>query len=279
MLTLRTVEELRAWRRGAAAPLGFVPTMGALHAGHLSIVTAARAECPVVLASLFVNPRQFGPNEDFERYPRDEAADLAQFAAGGADAIFMPPLEVMYPPGHVTTVHVGGVTDRLEGAHRIGHFDGVTTIVAKLFNLVQPERAYFGQKDAQQLATVRKMVLDLDMPIEVIGCPTVRDPDGLALSSRNVYLSDDARAQALSLSRGLGRAQQAFEDGARDAPSLRRLIRETIEAEPLADIDYVSVADGTTLDELEGAIIAPALCSVAVRLGATRLIDNVVLTP
>jgi pantoate--beta-alanine ligase len=185
----------------------------------------------------------------------------------------------MYPEGHATTVHVDGVTDRLEGAHRPGHFDGVTTIVTKLFNLVHPDRAYFGQKDAQQLATIRKMVLDLDMPIAVVACPTIRDADGLALSSRNVYLSEDERRQALSLSRGLTRAREAFEDGLTDAPTLRDLIRQTVEAQPLANIDYVSVADAATLEELEGPIEAPALCSLAVRFGGTRLIDNVVLTP
>ncbi|MEZ4503772.1 MAG: pantoate--beta-alanine ligase [Dehalococcoidia bacterium] len=279
---MRDVPALRTWRAAARAdsgPVGFVPTMGALHAGHVSLAETARAECPTVIASLFVNPTQFGPNEDFTRYPRDEAGDLAKFEAAGVDAVFVPPLEVMYPEGHSTTVHVDGITDRLEGAHRPGHFDGVTTIVTKLFNLVQPDRAYFGQKDAQQLATIRKMVLDLDMPIDVVACPTVRDPDGLALSSRNVYLSADERRQALSLSRGLTRAREAFEDGITDAPTLRDLIRQTVEAQPLASIDYVSVADAATLEELEGLIEAPALCSLAVRFGGTRLIDNAVLTP
>jgi pantoate--beta-alanine ligase len=279
VLILRDVPALRAWRAAASSPVGFVPTMGALHAGHVSLAEAARVDCATVIASLFVNPRQFGPNEDFERYPRDEAGDLAKLEAAGVDVVFVPTLEVMYPEGHATTVHVDGVTDRLEGAHRPGHFDGVTTIVTKLFNLVHPDRAYFGQKDAQQLATIRKMVLDLDMPIAVVACPTIRDADGLALSSRNVYLSEDERRQALSLSRGLTRAREAFEDGLTDAPTLRDLIRQTVEAQPLANIDYVSVADAATLEELEGPIEAPALCSLAVRFGGTRLIDNVVLTP
>jgi len=277
MLVVRTVEELRAARRELPAPVGFVPTMGALHRGHMSLVEAARAECAAVVASIFVNPTQFGPNEDLARYPRPEEQDLALLKDGGVALVFVPGVELMYPEGHVTRVRVGGIAERLEGKHRPGHFDGVSTIVAKLFNLVQPDRAYFGRKDAQQLAVICQMVHDLDHPVEVIGCPTVRDEDGLALSSRNVYLSSEERAQALSLSRGLRGAYAAYLDGTRDAEALRRLVRDEIEAQPLAAIDYVSVADAVTLEESEGPLTRPALLSLAVRFGATRLIDNVTL--
>jgi pantoate--beta-alanine ligase len=277
MQIVRTVEELRAARRTLPGPVGFVPTMGALHRGHMSLVDAARAQCASVVASIFVNPTQFGPNEDLARYPRPEAADLALLEGARVDLAFLPTVEQMYPEGNVTRVTVGGITTRLEGASRPGHFDGVSTIVTKLFNLVQPDRAYFGQKDAQQLAVIRQMVRDLDQPLEVIGCPTVRDEDGLALSSRNVYLSPEERAQALSLSRGLLRAKAIFEDGVRDAPSLRQLVRDEIEVQPLANIDYVAISDATTLEDLDGPITRPALLSLAVRFGATRLIDNVVL--
>ncbi|MEE8421980.1 MAG: pantoate--beta-alanine ligase [Dehalococcoidia bacterium] len=279
MQVVRTISELRALRAGAASPVGLVPTMGALHDGHLSLVRRAREECETVVASLFVNPTQFGPNEDFDRYPRDEARDLALFERDGTNIVFAPSVDEMYPGTLATTVTLGGIAERLEGATRPGHLDGVATVVAKLFNIVQPDRAYFGQKDGQQLRVIRTFVRDLDMPIEVVGCPTVREQDGLALSSRNVYLGAEERAQALSLSRGLRRAEAAFEDGARDAETLRRLVREEIEAQPLAEIDYVSLADSESLDELDGDVAGEALLSLAVRLGATRLIDNVTLMP
>lgn len=279
MQVVRTILELRALRAGAASPVGLVPTMGALHDGHLSLVRRAREECETVVASLFVNPTQFGPNEDFDRYPRDEARDLALFEREGTDIVFAPSVEEMYPGTLATTVSLGGIAERLEGATRPGHFDGVATVVAKLFNIVQPDRAYFGQKDGQQLRVIRTFVRDLDMPIEVVGCPTVREQDGLALSSRNVYLSAEERAQAISLSRGLRRSEAAFEDGARDAETLRRLVREEIEAQPLAEIDYVSLADSESLDELDGDVAGEALLSLMVRFGATRLIDNVTLMP
>ncbi len=275
----RSIADLRAARREAPAPVGLVPTMGALHEGHLSLVDRARAECATVIASLFVNPTQFGPQEDFGRYPRDEARDCELFEGRGVDLVFAPALEEMYPPGSATTVRLSDLAERLEGAHRPGHFDGVATIVTKLFNVVQPDRAYFGQKDAQQLLVIRRLVRDLDMPVEVVSCPIVREPDGLALSSRNVYLSEEEHTQALSLSRGLRRAREAFEAGVRDAGALRRLVEETVAAEPLAGIDYISLADADTLDELEGAVEGPALLSMAVRFGATRLIDNATLEP
>jgi pantoate--beta-alanine ligase len=251
--------------------------MGALHDGHLSLVDRARGECGSDIASLFVNPTQFGPNEDFARYPRDEEQDFALFRQRGVGLIFAPGVEEMYPEGSTTTVSVGEITERLEGAHRPGHFDGVATVVSKLFNIVQPDRAYFGQKDAQQLRVIRRMVHDLDFPIEIVGCPTVREPDGLALSSRNVYLSPDERRQALSLSEGLRRAEHAFADGVREAEELRRIVRSTIEQQPLADIDYVSLSDSASLDECEGQVSGEVLLSLAVRFGSTRLIDNVTL--
>ena len=275
----RSIAELRAARREAPAPVGLVPTMGALHEGHLSLVDRARAECATVVASLFVNPTQFGPHEDFDSYPRDEARDCELFQRRGVDLVFAPALEAMYLPGSATTVRVSDLAERLEGAHRPGHFDGVATIVTKLFNVVHPDRAYFGRKDAQQLLVIRRLVRDLDMPVEVVGCPIVREPDGLALSSRNVYLSQEERAQALSLSHGLRRAREAFEAGVRDAGALRRLVEETVAAEPLAGVEYISLADAGTLDEIERTVEGPALLSMAVRFGATRLIDNATLEP
>ena len=275
----RTIAECHRLRGAATGDIGLVPTMGALHKGHLSLVAAARAGCDTVVASIFVNPTQFGPNEDLHRYPRDEGGDLALLAAADVHIVFLPPVSEIYPDGYATTVTVRGVTEVLEGARRPGHFDGVATVVSKLFNIVQPHRAYFGQKDAQQLAVIRRMTRDLDMPVEIVGCPTVREADGLAISSRNVFLDAGGREQAVSLPRGLRRAAAAFAGGMRDAASLRRLIRDEIEAQPLAEIDYVSVADGETLVELDATVEATALCSVAVRFGGTRLIDNVVLTP
>ncbi len=285
MQVARTIAALRDARRDAPAPVGLVPTMGALHAGHLSLVDRARDECGTVVASLFVNPTQFGPSEDFDRYPRDEARDLALFEEHGVAVVFAPSVDEMYPDGATspdgtaTAVRVKHVAECLEGAHRPGHFDGVATVVAKLLNIVQPDRAYFGQKDAQQLVVIRQMVRDLHVPVEIVGCPTVREPDGLALSSRNGYLSAEERGQAPALAAGLRRAEQAFADGMRDAERLRLLVRETIEAQPLAVIDYVSLADPATLDEFDGHLERPALLSLAVRFGGTRLIDNAILTP
>ena len=284
MLVARTVAEFRAGRGGVAAPLGLVPTMGYLHEGHLALVEAARGECATVAASIFVNPTQFGPNEDFERYPRDESRDLELLEAAGADLVLLPPVEEVYPLGDATRVRVEGLTAVLEGERRPGHFEGVTTVVAKLFAIVQPDRAYFGEKDGQQLRVIRRMTRDLLMAVEIVGCPTVREPDGLALSSRNVYLSAEERAQAPALHAGLAAAAAAFADGARDAASLRRIVRERIETQPLGvealgEIDYVSLADSETLEEIEGAVERPALLSLAVRFSGARLIDNVTLRP
>ena len=279
MIVARTVAEFRAAREGVADPLGFVPTMGYLHEGHLALVHAARAECATVAASIFVNPTQFGPNEDFERYPRDEERDLALLEAAGTDLVLLPPVEEMYPPGDATRVRVDGITEGQEGARRPGHFEGVTTVVAKLFGMVQPDRAYFGEKDGQQLRVIRRMTRDLLLPIEIVACPTVREPDGLALSSRNVYLSTEERAQALSLSAGLRAASEAFDAGERDAGRLRAMVRDRIEAQPLAEISYVSLADSETLDELDGAVERTAMLSLAVAFSGATLIDNVVLEP
>jgi len=272
----RTVAECRAARAALDACLGFVPTMGYLHEGHLALVRRARAECPSVVVSIFVNPTQFGPREDFARYPRDPERDLALLEKEGVDLVFMPEAAEMYPPGFDTWVEVGTITRRLEGRARPGHFRGVATVVCKLFNIVQPRRAYFGEKDAQQLRVVRKMVRDLDMPIEIVPVPTVREPDGLALSSRNVYLSPDERRQALALSAALRLAQELVAQGERRAAVLRARMRRRIRQEPDARIDYVSVADAETLEELT-VVDRPALVSLAVRIGATRLIDNVVV--
>lgn len=276
MKVTRTVAECRAARAALDACLGFVPTMGYLHEGHLALVRRARAECPSVAVSIFVNPTQFGPREDFARYPRDPERDLALLEKEGVDLVFMPEAAEMYPPGFDTWVEVGTITRRLEGRARPGHFRGVATVVCKLFNIVQPRRAYFGEKDAQQLRVVRKMVRDLDMPIEIVPVPTVREPDGLALSSRNVYLSPDERRQALALSAALRLAQELVAQGERRAAVLRARMRRRIRQEPDARIDYVSVADAETLEELT-VVDRPALVSLAVRIGATRLIDNVVV--
>ena len=251
--------------------------MGYLHEGHLSLVEAARAECRTVIVSIFVNPTQFGPNEDFEDYPRDEERDLELLADAGAHVAFVPSTEELYPPGDSTRVRVGGLTEVLEGERRPGHFEGVATVVSRLYLIVAPDRAYFGEKDAQQLAVLRRMTTDMRFPIEVVGCPTVREPDGLALSSRNIYLTRDERAQAPALHAGLQAAVAGFEGGVRDASALRALVRDRIGAQPLAEIDYVALADPETLAELEGLIKPPALLSLAVRFGAARLIDNVTL--
>jgi pantoate--beta-alanine ligase len=275
MQVLKTVAAFRAARAGIG-DLGLVPTMGYLHEGHLSLVARARAENAAVAASIFVNPTQFGPNEDLARYPRDLDRDLGLLEAAGADLVFAPEPSEMYPPGFDLSIQVGGVTDVLEGAVRPGHFAGVATVVAKLFNIVQPTRAYFGQKDAQQCVVIRKLVRDLDMPVEVIVAPTVREIDGLALSSRNSYLTPDQRAAAPAIFRALSAARRLFDAGERDAEILRRTMREALSQEALFAIDYVSVADPLNLREL-GAIEQQALASMAVRLGATRLIDNMLL--
>jgi pantoate--beta-alanine ligase len=277
MQIFASLSELRQARTRLAGTFGLVPTMGYLHRGHLSLVERARAECDHVGVSIFVNPTQFGPSEDLSRYPRDLEADLKQLASLGVDLVWAPTAETVYPPGFQTWVTVENVTAPLEGKHRPGHFRGVATVVAKLFNAFTPDRAYFGQKDAQQVVVIRRMVQDLNFPLEVVVCPTVREPDGLALSSRNTYLSPKERQAATVLYRALTAAEAAYATGERDAELLRARMSSTLAAEPLAREEYVSVADRDTLDELEH-VTAGALLSLAVRVGKTRLIDNVVLT-
>ena len=275
MRLIETVAEFRAARTGLGE-LGLVPTMGYLHEGHLSLVARARAECVAVAASIFVNPTQFGPNEDLARYPRDLPRDLGLLEAAGIDLVFAPQPSEVYPPGFDTVIEVRGVTDVLEGAVRPGHFAGVATVVAKLFNIVQPTRAYFGQKDAQQSVVIRRLVRDLNLPVEVVVAPTVRETDGLALSSRNSYLTRGERAAAPAIYRALNAAKAQFEGGEREAEALRDAMRAVIAAEPLMRVDYVSVADADSLRELT-RVEDRALASMAVRLGTTRLIDNLLL--
>ena len=275
---VRTRAELREALAAASRPVGLVPTMGWLHEGHRALMQMARDENATVVVSIFVNPRQFNVASDFTRYPRNEARDLAMCEAEGVDIVFAPEVEEIYPPGFATNVSIGAVALPLEGAARPGHFDGVATVVAILFDLVGAERAYFGQKDAQQVMVIRQMARDLAIGTEVVACPTIREPDGLALSSRNVHLSPEERAAAPVLRRALLAARDAWRSGERSADALRARMREVLDEEPLAEAEYVSVADGLTLGELE-ALDGPALASLAVRFGTTRLIDNEILDP
>ena len=276
MKVVTRLPDLRSARVNLEEPVGFVPTMGYLHEGHLSLVRRARAECKSVVASIFVNPTQFGPGEDLAAYPRDLERDLALLRLENVDLVWAPESESLYTPGFQTWVIVEDVTKMLEGALRPGHFRGVTTIVAKLFNCVQPDRAYFGQKDAQQTVVIRRMVQDLNFPIQVIVCPTVREPDGLAKSSRNVYLNPDERRAAVVLYQALTMAQQAFLSGERQPDTLRNVMIDTIQDEPLANLQYVSCADPDTLVELESRV-ERALLSMAIFFRKTRLIDNLLL--
>ena len=270
---LRTRAELRDALATAERPIGLVPTMGWLHDGHRALIAQARTADATTVVSIFVNPRQFNVGSDFNQYPRNEARDLAICEAEGVDLVFAPAVEEVYPPGFDTTVSVGAIAEPLEGAARPGHFDGVATVVAILFGLVGAEHAYFGQKDAQQVMVIRQMARDLAIPTSVIACPTIREADGLAMSSRNVHLSPPERAAAPVLRRALLAARDRWAAGERDAEVLRATIRDTIATEPLAIIDYVSCADGTTLAELD-RVDGTALLSLAVRFGTTRLIDN-----
>jgi pantoate--beta-alanine ligase len=269
-----SVAEMHEVRRSLAGSVGLVPTMGFLHEGHLSLVRACRSENEHTVVSVFVNPTQFGPTEDFTTYPRDVERDLALLRAEAVDFVYAPTSAEMYPPSYSTYVEVGDVTARLEGAVRPGHFRGVATVVAKLFLAVRPTRAYFGQKDAQQCAVIRKMAADLDFDLLVRAMPTVREPDGLALSSRNVYLSPEERRAALCLSAGLFAVRDAWSAGLRDATALREMFRDRVAAEPLVRLEYVSIADAETLEELTVAD-RPAIASLAARVGKMRLIDNV----
>jgi len=271
-----TIAELRTARATLPEPIGLVPTMGYLHAGHLSLVERARGENAAVVVSIFVNPAQFGPQEDLAAYPRDLPGDLARLQAGGANLVWLPDPQIVYPPGFQTWVSVEEIARPLEGAMRPGHFRGVATVVAKLFNAVQPQRAYFGQKDAQQVVVIRRMAADLNFPIEVVVCPTIREPDGLAMSSRNSYLSVEERRAAPVLFRALSQAQAAFLDGERSAEALRSRMLAALAAAPLAEPQYVSCADPDTLQEMDGSIQG-CLLSMAVFIGKTRLIDNLLL--
>jgi len=273
---LDSIPAARAQLATSDRPLGLAPTMGFLHEGHLALVRQARADNRSVVVSIFVNPTQFGPAEDFAHYPRDMDRDLALLRDEAVDVVFAPSVEEMYPPGFGTGIVVEGITERLEGEFRPGHFRAVTTIVAKLFNVVQPDRAYFGQKDAQQLRVIRKLVADLNLAVEVCAVPTVREEDGLAMSSRNVLLSPEERAAATVLSRALREASQRYKDGERSGDRLREAMRAVLAGEPLARPDYVSVADADTLLEL-AQMDRPALLSLAARIGKTRLIDNIPL--
>ncbi len=280
MITLTTIAEVRAAcddARAAGRRVGVVPTMGFFHEGHRSLMRAARADNDLVVLSLFVNPTQFGPNEDLAAYPRDATGDAAVADSEGVDVLFTPAVDEMYAAGARTTVHVADLTERLCGASRPGHFDGVTTVVTKLFSIVGPCRAYFGRKDAQQLAVIRRMTTDLDLPVEVVGCPLVRESDGLALSSRNVYLDVDARQAATILSGALYLASEAVVRGQRDAAALRQLIVDTIAPVPQVHLDYVEVVDVATLEPVE-QLTTDTLVALAAFVGKARLIDNVTIT-
>jgi pantoate--beta-alanine ligase len=276
MKTVITLTELRDARSRLPSPVGLVPTMGYLHEGHLSLVRRARQECRSVVVSIFVNPTQFGANEDLDAYPRDLARDLGLLENEGVDLVWMPTSDIMYPPDFQTWVTVEIVTQKLEGAMRPVHFRGVSTVVAKLFNAIQPQKAYFGQKDAQQTVVIRQMVRDLNFPIEIVVCPIMREADGLAMSSRNAYLNPAERQAARVLWQALSAANAAFEGGERDPHRLREIMAETINREPLAQKQYVSCAHPETLQELNEPI-EHALLSMAVLIGSTRLIDNLVL--
>jgi len=275
MQVIKAIGEMRAVRQTLDGTVGFVPTMGYLHKGHMALVERARKENSTVVVSIYVNPTQFGPKEDFASYPRDFDRDLA-LLRGQADIVFAPSDAEMYPAGFNTWVEVKGVTERLEGASRPGHFLGVATVVAKLFNIVQPTRAYFGQKDAQQVVVIKKMVFDLNMNVEVVVVPTVRESDGLAMSSRNVYLNPKEREAATVLFRALSLAKSLWHNGEKNASTIRKEMISLIQLEPLAQIDYVSIASPDTLEELD-VIDRPALVSLAVKIGRTRLIDNITL--
>lgn len=279
MNVLTTIEAMRSASRAAKTAgkrVGFVPTMGALHEGHLSLVRSAKAQCDVVAASIFVNPTQFGPNEDFSKYPRAFERDRELFAKEGVELLFAPAVEEMYPAGAVTYVTVEGMSERLCGKSRPGHFRGVTTVVCKLFNIVEPDIAFFGQKDAAQVAIIRRMVRDLDIPVEIAVCPIVREADGLAMSSRNTYLDLQQRKAALVLYRSLQKVKREFESGESNAAKLAEQGRKLFAQEPSVRLDYLEIVEPDNLEALDN-IESSALVAVAAFLGATRLIDNFIL--
>jgi pantoate--beta-alanine ligase len=275
MQVLTTIAELSHWRVGATPPVGFVPTMGYLHEGHLSLVRRARSENSNVVVSIFVNPTQFGPHEDFQRYPRDLKRDLGLLDTEQVDAVFTPEVDTMYPTGASTMVEVEALSSILEAASRPEHFRGVATIVCKLFHLVHPDRAYFGEKDYQQLQVIQRMVHDLRMPVKVIGCPTVREPDGLAMSSRNVYLGPAERQAAVVLSQALSQAAHLFKDGVWDGSRLQAEVQNMLDKEPLIRTDYVAVVHPHTLQPVASLTAEGAVICLAVWIGHTRLIDNI----
>ncbi len=276
MEVIKKIDDIKRLRQQLTEPVGFVPTMGYLHEGHLALVRRARAENPTVVVSIFVNPTQFGLREDFDSYPRNPQRDLDILEKEKIDIVFMPSVDEMYPPQFNSWVEVGKVTERLEGASRPGHFRGVATVVAKLFHIIQPTKVYFGQKDAQQLLVIKKMVADLNINTEIVTFPIVREPDGLAISSRNTYLNPEERKVAVVLYQALRLAQQLYSQGEKDAEHLRQEMIALILKEPLVTIDYISVANVETLDELD-IVNPPVLVSLAVQIGSTRLIDNMVL--
>ncbi len=282
MIVCKEIDQVRERLAGArsrdpARTVGLVPTMGALHAGHMSLIEAARKDCGCVVVSIFVNPAQFGPDEDLDQYPRPISRDLEKCRAAGVDLVFQPSAEVVYGCGCDTTVQVNAVSAHLCGPHRPGHFAGVALVVTKLLNIVQPNRAYFGQKDAQQLAVIRRLVHDLNMPVEIIGCPTVRELDGLALSSRNAYLDVRERAQATVLYRSLQGIRDAVESGSRDSVALLRAARDLIEQSGPCEIDYVELVDPESMQPISRLGDGLVLAAAAVRFGECRLIDNLLI--
>lgn len=277
MQIVETIEALREVRKQIVGSLGLVPTMGYLHDGHMSLVEYARRENDIVLATIFVNPTQFGEGEDLDSYPRDLPRDFAMLESAGVDYVFTPTPQMIYPAGFQTYVNVHHVSQGLEGGQRDGHFEGVTTVVAKLFNLVQPDNAYFGQKDAQQVVVIRQMVTDLNFPLNIVVCPIVREADGLAMSSRNVYLNPEERQIATILRRSIQQVGQAYDDGERRPERLKEIVQAMVNDEPLAILHYVSIANPTTLDEVTQPSNSPLLLSMAVQIGKPRLLDNCLL--
>ncbi len=277
MDVIRDLCAMHEWRacRAASRNLGFVPTMGYLHDGHMALCRAAKNACEQVVVSIFVNPTQFGPNEDLDRYPRDEKGDLAKLRTVGVDAVFLPRVEALYPPGCDTRVHTGAAGRILCGARRPGHFDGVATIVTKFFHIIQPTHAFFGLKDYQQYCIIKKIVSDLNMKVEIVGVPTVREQDGLAMSSRNAYLSDEERRCAHIIPESLEKARVSWDKGERDVRTIEALVRRHLEKEKRATIEYVSAVDGVTLGAPQPG--HPVVVALALRIGTTRLIDNIVL--
>ncbi|MFC2015165.1 pantoate--beta-alanine ligase [Chloroflexota bacterium] len=276
MKVVETIAEVKKARNKLKGTVGLFPTLGYLHEGHLSLVRRSSQENDYTISSIFVNPTQFGPSEDFKNYPREFQRDLTMLEEAGVEFVFMPSTEEMYPKGYNTWVDIEKITELLEGASRPTHFRGVTTVVAKLFNILEPTRAYFGQKDAQQLLVIRKMVADLNMNLEVITCPTVREPDGLAMSSRNSYLNPEERRAAVVLHQSLNLASKMWAEGEKDAVKIRAEMQTLIQQQPLATIDYISIADTATLEELD-EVKPLALVSLAVKIGKPRLLDNVIL--